>query len=337
MEYKLRFEVRDCFGFFIYPIEHISPLIDKLNDLLYAHQSGKITDRCYLLELNLLIKNNPDIIYFHTDLAFFYLEKDKPIKALNVALNGLARCNILIPEGFSGLIEWKYIENRPYLNLLQLAILALISLRRHKDSVILLDKLLAYNPNDNHGCRYILGSELLRAGDKDRAKKVFDIYADTYPPYYYELALFFIEKECWIKAATILRYGFSSNIYIAEILCGNHSPTSLAIWHKNKLAEPDAAISYIKMYGELWFYNRNSIAFIRWLFNHSSIMAERTVLMKLNEDIFNETNIKIRKCIINYQQKLINKIDDKISETIIKKIQDKKGKAIWPWMLDIPL
>lgn len=84
--------------------------------------------------------------------------------------------------------------------------------------------MLAYNPNDNQGSRYLLGSEVLRAGNKERAANIFDEYADNYQPYYYELALLHILHKDWVKAATALRHGFSANSYIAEMLCGNFHP-----------------------------------------------------------------------------------------------------------------
>lgn len=67
--------------------------------------------------------------------------------------------------------------------------LAYVRLRRHKDAVTLIDKMLAHNPNDNQGSRYLLRSEVLRGGDKERAVNIFDEYADDYPPYCYEVAL----------------------------------------------------------------------------------------------------------------------------------------------------
>ena len=35
-------------------------------------------------------------------------------------------------------------------------------LQRHQDAVILIDKILTYNPENNQGTRWLLGTELLR-------------------------------------------------------------------------------------------------------------------------------------------------------------------------------
>jgi hypothetical protein len=45
-------------------------------------------------------------------------------------------------------------------------------------------------------------------------------------------------------------------------------------------AKPETVTDYIEMFGELWFRHPEALAFVRWLFNHSSIMAERALLMK---------------------------------------------------------
>lgn len=49
------------------------------------------------------------------------------------------------------------------------AILANVHLQRHQDAVILIDKILTYNPENNQGTRWLLGAELLlRAGKHGR-------------------------------------------------------------------------------------------------------------------------------------------------------------------------
>ena len=54
---------------------------------------------------------------------------------------------------------------------------------------MLTDKILAYNPEDNQGARWLLGSELLRTGDHERAFSVLKEHADEFSPYWYELGL----------------------------------------------------------------------------------------------------------------------------------------------------
>lgn len=332
MNNKLRFKIQEDFGYFTYSYEKLSPLWDEFDDMLDAHQSGQINDKRYIAELNRLINQEPDFIDAYAHLAFIFLEQNKPQKALDIALSGLAISNRLIPESFSGIIEWLHVENRPYLRTLQGAMLAYVRLKRHNDAAALIDKMLAYNPNDNQGCRYLLGSEVLRSGNKERAENILDEYRDSYPPYCYELALLHILNKDWVKAATALRHGFSANSYIAEILSGNFQPQPLAIWHGSNFSEPEMATDYIEMYGELWFRHSEALAFARWLFNHSNIMTERASLMKCSEDLFNERDFDVRRRIIDHQQRLLNGIDHRLSMEIIKKVKNRQGLEIWPWM-----
>lgn len=332
MENKLRFEVQGDFGCFVYPNERFASSLDKLDNLFGNYQSGEMNDKRYISELKRLIGQEPDFIDFHANLSFAFLEQDKPKKALDAALTGLAAGDRVIPESFAGFIEWKYVENRPYLRALQGAMLAYVHLQRHKDAVAHIDKMLTYNPTDNLGSRYLLGSELLRAGDKERAVNIFDEYADDYPPYCYEMALCHCLNKDWIKAATALRRGFNTNSYIAEMLCGNFYPQPLAIWHETNFSEPEMATNYIETYGELWYHHPEALAFIHWLFNNSSIMAERALLMKCSEDLFNEWNFDVRSQILNRQRCLLTGIDHRLSAKIVKKVKNRQGQEIWPWM-----
>ena len=45
---------------------------------------------------------------------------------------------------------------RPFLRALYAAILANAHLRRHQDAIMLIEKILDYNPEDNHGARLSL-------------------------------------------------------------------------------------------------------------------------------------------------------------------------------------
>ena len=86
------------------------------------------------------------------------------------------------------------------------------------------------------------------------------------------------------------------------------------------------------MYGELWFRHSEALAFVRWLFNHSNIMTERASLMKCTEDLFSERDFGARGRIIDHQQRLLNRIDHRLSTEIVKKVKNRQGQEIWPWM-----
>lgn len=330
----LRFEVLDdASGVFVYPEEIFDGLVEEFDELLDTHQSGGLADKPYVTALERLVVREPDFIDGHAHLAFAWYEQGKPKKALEAALIGLGVANRLLPESFQGHVDWGHLDNRPFLRAMQGAVLAYVRLRRHREAAMLIEKMLAYNPNDNQGVRYLLGSELLRADDHDQAQKVFAAEAEGYPPYFYELALTHILKGEWIPAATALRRGFCTNPYIAEILGGNPHPQPLAIWHGSTLAEPETAVDYIEMYGALWRRRPDSLAFVRWLFNHPKVMAERAAAMDCRDSLLWEQDFQARCSILNREREVLAGIDDRLSAALAVKRQDRRGQALYPWML----
>ncbi|EHR0346382.1 tetratricopeptide repeat protein, partial [Escherichia coli] len=243
MNDRLRFEVNDNQGRFVFPDTWFGPLPGEFEKLLDTYDTGEISEASYINKLRRLAQREPDFIDIHAHLAYAFLEQNTPRKALNAALKGLAAGNRLIPESFSGEIIWMHPENRPYLRALYAAILANVHLQRHQDAIMLIEKILAYNPEDNQGTRWLLGSELLRTGDHERAFRVLNEYADEFSPYWYELGLLHFLNGELEKAATAFRRGFTANTYIAEILCGNLHPFPLAIWYDFS-GGPDTAEDY---------------------------------------------------------------------------------------------
>ena len=329
----LQFEVFDAeSGAFSYPDDCYDGLLAEFDGLLDAHNSGELNDTRYLAALNRLLVEAPDFVDVHAHIASHWHRHGKPKKALDAALLGLSVSNRHIPEGFSGRIEWGHIDNRPYLRAMHIALLSYMRLRRHKDAVTIIELMLARNPADNQGVRFLLGSEALRAGDSDHALAVFKAEATGYPPYFYELALTHMLQNDWVLAATALRRGFAANPYIAELLGGNASPAPLAIWHGTNFSEPQVACDYIQMYGVHWHNQPDSFAFTRWLFNHSKVLAERAEIMECKEALLWESDASTRRKFIERELLLIDSIDDALSAAIVTKRKDRRGQAAWPWV-----
>lgn len=122
--------------------------------------------------------------------------------------------------------------------------------RQHREALAILEKLLAWNPNDNQGVRYLIGSEYLRAGETEKAAVILEAEAHQYPPLHYELALLRFRAGDLVAAATSLRRGFVANGYIAEMLSGALAPAPLAIWHGWNFAEPETARDYLAHGGD---------------------------------------------------------------------------------------
>ncbi|WP_085431931.1 tetratricopeptide repeat protein [Escherichia coli] len=332
MNDRLRFKVNANQGCFIFPENWFSLLMDDFDELLDAYDAEEISEKRYISGLRHLAQKEPDFIDVHAHLAYVFLEQDAPRKALNAALKGLAVANRLIPEGFSGEIIWMQPENRPYLRALYAAILANMQLLRHHDAVMLIDKILAYNPEDNQGARWLLGPELLRAGNHKRALHILKEHAGEFSPYWYEPGLLYFLNGEPVKAATALRRGFATNTYIAEMLCGNPHPFPLTMWH-NFSAGPDVAEDYYATYSPLWGKHPETLLFVSWLYNHSAVLCERAEMMASAERLLSEYEQKVCKSIFKQQKLLLEKIDDRISGEIVQKCRTWQGEDLWPWML----
>lgn len=130
-----------------------------------------------------------------------------------------------------------------------------------------------------------------------------------------------------------MRRGFCANPYIAEILGGNPRPQPLAIWHGSNLAEPETAVDYVEMYGDLWRRGPGGLAFARWLFNHPKVMAERAAFMDCRETLLWEQDHQARTTILDRAREVLANIDDRLSANLAVKRQDRRGQALYPWML----
>lgn len=328
-----RFEILDAdTGAFVFPDDPFDGLVATLDGLLDERERRASSEAAYVSGLQRLVHEEPDFIDAHAHLAYAWIEQGKPKKALDASLAGLARANRLIPEGFGGRIPWGHLENRPYLRAMHGAVLGAMRLRRHKDAVALIERMLAFNPNDNQGVRFLLGSELLRGGDAGRARAVIEPECGNYPPYLYELALLHLQGGEWVPAATALRRGFCANPYIAEALCGTPEPMPLAIWHGSNLAEPEAARDYLASYGALWLRRPDFVAFVRWLFQHSRVLTERAAVLACREELHWEREFQARSAVVDRLERLEAAIDDELSKALVVRMPDRKGQPIWPWM-----
>lgn len=332
MNDRLRFEVNDNQGYFVFPEIWFDQFINDVEELIDSYNANEISEKHYINKLRRLAQQEPDFIDIHAHLAYTFLEQDAPRKALNAALKGLAVGNRLIPEGFYGEISWMHPDNQPFLRSLYAAILADVHLQRHKDAIMLIEKILAYNPEDNQGARWLLGPELLRSGDHKGALHVLEEYADEFSPYWYELGLLHFLNGELVKAATAFRHGFTENTYIAEILCGNLHPFPLAVWH-NFSGSPDIAEAYYATYHPLWGQYPEALLFVNWLYNHSSVLCERAEMIRCAEMLMQEEDYRLCEKIFRQQEQLRERIDDQLSEKIVQKYRNMKGEEIWPWML----
>ncbi|MBH9598461.1 tetratricopeptide repeat protein, partial [Escherichia coli] len=178
----------------------------------------------------------------------------------------------------------------------------------------------------------LLGPELLRTGAHEQARHILQEHADEFSPYWYELGLLHFLNGEHVKAATAFRHGFATNTYIAEILCGNLHPFPLAVWHDFS-GSLDTAEDYYATYSPLWGQYPEALLFVNWLYNHSSVLYERSEIIKCAEMLIQEDDFEICESILRQQEKLRERIDETLSEKIVQKCRNMNGEYVWPWIL----
>ena len=303
----------------------------QLDEALDQRDAGAITPANYLEILKSLVERCPHFIDGHAHLGAALMEQGKPKLALQAWLRGLEVGERAIPAGFAGPIEWGFLENRPFLRAAHGAALGHLRLGRRREALAIMEKMLAWNPNDNQGIRYLIGPEYLRSGEVEKAGRIFADEAETYPPFHYELALLHLRAGDFVAAATSLRRGFVANGYVAEMLSGNPDPAPLAIWHGSNLAEPETARDYLKHCGDLWRRTRGAVAFLRWLHMHPKVLIERAGILEGQEALLWEHEVARRREIVDREEAARKRIDDALSKEIVQTRADRQGRKILPW------
>lgn len=331
MEPAIEFEVRPDGGVFRHRPDG-REAETALYELLDERDSGRLSVIRYTTALKALVERHPTSIDVLAHLGFALFDQGKPKLALEACRKGYSIGLAAIPSDFDGTIEWGWLENRPFLRAAQGVVLSHKKLGQGREAIALMEQLLRWNPDDNQGFRFLIGPDYLRSGKTTKAANLMKKEADHYPPYQYELALIDLIAGRAVPAATQLRRAFMSNGYIAEILCGMTNPQPLAIWHGSNLAEPDTAGAYVEHCGDLWRRTPAAIPFLRWLHSHPKVLAERSRVYEIKEQLLWEREPEKRRILIDQQERLLATIDDSLSKEIVVEQFDRHGRAVEPWL-----
>ncbi|MXX89645.1 MAG: hypothetical protein F4Y68_10445 [Boseongicola sp. SB0665_bin_10] len=316
---------------FRYPPEH-EACMEALDRLLDEREAGKIGGKRYMDGLQDLAGRHPWFIDAHAHVGNALLNRGRTRPALDAYLKGLALGEAAIPEGYADLIEWSWIENRPFFRAAHGAVLCHLHLRQWDEAIDRMNAMLALNPGDNQGIRYILGPAFLRAGRPDEARALLVEFRDGDPSLQYELGLLRLVEGKFAAAATSLRHGFSGNGYIAEMICGTPDPMPMTIWHGSGFSDPDSAKDYMRLFGDLWNDSPGATEFVRWLHTHPKVMAERTAVLECREALLWTRDVENRRTILDRLGFLADSIDDSLSDSIVAQRTDRAGNRVWPWL-----
>ena len=260
------------------------------------------------------------------------LNNGRTKRALDAYRKGFSLGDAAIPSRYSGLIEWRQLENRPFFRAAHGIVLCQLRLRRWNDAIDLMRAMDLWNPDDNQGIRYLFGSALLRAGRKVEARNHMAELRGGEPSLRYEIGLLHLLEGEYRAAATSLRHGFIENGYIAEVICGMPDPLPIAMWRAINLGRPECAKDYVDLFGELWNRTPGAVEFVRWLNTHPEVMAERAAFLACEQELLWEQDSERCMSIGDKQVKLARAIDGKLSDRIVVKRTNRHGIEAWPWL-----
>lgn len=167
------------------------------------------------------------------------------------------------PEGFEKYAGhfWGFWETRPYMRARAGLAEVLWELGRQDEAIVHWRAMLALNPNDNQGIRYVLASRLLARDDIEALKKLLEQYdGDCTAAWRYTQALLaFREKKP--DADKRVQYAWRANRHVPGMLSGKQPlvrPTGEFITWGGE----DEAGLYIEENGEAW---RETPGAINWL------------------------------------------------------------------------
>ena len=328
---SISLEIIEDAAHFCYPPEY-GTCVEEFYRLRDERESSRVGEKRYIDGLYDLAKRYPWFIDAHAHIGNVLLNNGKTKRALDAYRKGFSLGEAAIPSGYSGLIEWRPLENQPFFRAAHGIVLCHLRLCHWNEAIDLMKAMDLWDPKDNQGIRYLFGSALLRAGRKNEARMHLAELRGEEPSLRYELGLLHLLEEEYWAAATSLRHGFIGNGYIAEMICGMPDPLPIAMWHGLNWAGPDCARDYIDLFGELWNRTPGAVEFVRWLHTHPEVMAERAAFLACGQEMLWERDSERRRRISDKQVMLARAIGGDLSDRIVVKRTNRHGIEAWPWL-----
>ena len=310
----------------------------ELADMEERVEAGRMGDKRFGGWLKNFVKRAPAVIDGRVAYGWWLLRQDRAEAARNEFRRGVETGTAQMPPNYRGLVEWIHWENRPFLSAVAGLAEAEHALERHAAAAAEFARLLRWNPNDNQGARFYIGSEHLRCGEIDAARRELEHAADIYPPCLFDLGLLHFQQGEHARAATWLRRGFAANPYVGQMLWAEHewggveTPRALRVWLGTNLREADTATEYVQRYWRLWLTTANALDFGHWLENEPEVMRERARGLELDRALLWEHEIEARRRIIAERGEFREGIDDTLSERLISLRTTSDGTKVQPWM-----
>lgn len=330
MEFKV---FDDKSGAFVFSAPGSQETSDKFDRLVEAFEDGQIDQRRMVAICEDMIRDFRLLLRPYHILATIQFSKGRNAKALETAVRGMAAVHHMIPDDFSGPFPWHHDGNRPYLALLKTILLCHVADRKYDKAVDWCTQVQRADPDDSCGVRFIIGHALLRAGEHAEAHSWFAEHGTEYAPYFYELGLSLFRQDRLVEAATAFRRGIAINPYIAEMIFYGYQPNPYPVMHFWANEKPPLAKLYLGSYGALWEEAVQEQRFLYWLFNQSSVLAERAKMMACREQRSIDLRLPQPDAQVALYRELVAAIDDELSSDIVRRRPTGEGSMEWPWQV----
>lgn len=192
---------------------------------------------------------------------------------------------------------WENRETRPYLRAIYGKSMTQWRLGRYAMAAQTLEMLLACNPTDNQGARFLIPMLHLLAESHERAAAFFLRYQENYPCDYAEPAfLFGWALSCSLEgneqeARSKYIAGILRNIYIAPLLLEQNEPAR-NFWLPNDRAEPVYAEEFVESYGVLWDREPSALRLLREVYQEILPRIEKIVIHRERMTDFQDQRYK---------------------------------------------
>lgn len=167
------------------------------------------------------------------------------------------------PEGFEEYAGhfWGFLETRPYMRARGGLAAALWRLDRRHEAIAHYQEMLALNPNDNQGIRYVLAGHLLARNDIKALKGLLGKYdSDASAAWLYTQALLAF-RENDPDAGNLAKEAWLANSHVPGVLSGKQ-PLVASMDGYITMGGEDEAADYVEENGRVW---QSTPGAVEWL------------------------------------------------------------------------
>ncbi len=239
-------------------------------DDLYFEMESQHADKL----LKKIISDYPSFVDAHILLAQIARDENRKPEAINILKNAAGFFEKVIPDGFDGELHWGFTDNRPYLTLLHELMITYDRFEQFENALSIGEKILAYNPNDNQGIRWLMGDLYLRCEDLKKAETYLKKCAPEYPPNRYSYALLLMKQDKRWDAITQFRLGFVENIYICEMLRFKAPFIRYDVYEPSNLNGMEVAQDYVLSMMDYWMIHMEALQMMNDLLMTTVVTSE---------------------------------------------------------------